>query len=222
MCLSGCAGRDALARLGIEGLPALKAGAGAAQDQQAGAPTMRWLDTYAPVGNRRAALVQLQQRLGKVVRDDRRYLYAKAQCWIDAGQQALDARDQWGFVEEAIGEGATITASLESGRPLPTADTALRTVTAVRPDLWKIAAAIRHGPVFAGCPDAQPPLACAEVKLTQAGHDAWTRDFPAAEETVSTAIGQLAQSANSALLCVTHGKGREDKESTNPRSGGIG
>ncbi len=217
-CLSGCAERDALARLGIEALPSLKIGAGAAQDQRAGAPTARWLDTYAPITDRRAALAHLQRQLDSIEHDQqhvqqhdpRPYFRAKAQCWIDAGRQAFDAHDQWGFVEEAIGEAAMITSALESGGPLPAAGSVLRTVTPVRPDLWQIAGAIKNDPAVDDCPVAQPPLACAEVALTQAGHDAWMRNFPAAEETVSKAIGQLAQSASAALLCIRNVKERDD------------
>jgi OmpA-OmpF porin, OOP family len=208
MCLSGCAERAAMTRLGI-GMPSsIDAVAVAVQDRAAGAPTQQWLATYAPIQDRRAALVQLRQRLGSIDPGERRYAYAKAQCWTEAGQQALDARDQWGFVEEAIGEAAMLTAGLETGGPLPETGSKLRTVTPVRPDLWRIASAIASDPAAAGCADAHAPLACAEVTLTLAGHEAWTANWRGAEQTVTKALDQLRESASAALACA-HAEGMQ-------------
>lgn len=55
-----------------------------------------------------------------------------------------------------------ITMALEKGTPLSAAHPALRTVSTVRSDLWKIVNTIKSDPAVAQCPQAQP-LACAEV-----------------------------------------------------------
>jgi OOP family OmpA-OmpF porin len=201
LALSGCAGQAARDRLGIEDPTVLKTGIGVAQDAAAGAPTPQWLSTYAPITSGGEALVALQQQLDKLPGDKNSYFHAKAQCWIDAGQQEWRAHDQWGFVEEAIGQAAMITMSLENGTPLSAANPVLRTVSTVRPDLWKIVNTIKGDPAFAQCPQAQQSLACAEVELMQAGHDAWARRFPAAEKRLPEIQNNLRKSAETALQC---------------------
>lgn len=201
LALSGCADHAARERLGIEDATVLKTGVGAAQDEAAGAVNGQWIDTYAPIVSSRTALTSLQQRLDQVPGDKSSYFHAKAQCWLDAGQQASQASDHWGFVEEAIGQAAMITMSLENGSPLSAANPTLRTVSTVRPDLWKIVNTIKSDPAIAQCPEAQQPLACAEVELTQAGHDAWTRSFSRAEKRLPEVQDNLRKSAETALQC---------------------
>ncbi|MGF6775033.1 hypothetical protein [Paraburkholderia sp. GAS334] len=182
LLLSACADQAARARLGIQDPAVLQTGFGAAQDAAAGAPDREWLDTFGPLTNRGSALASLQQRLDGITGDG--YFHAKAHCWIAAGRQEFDARDQWGFVEETIGAAAVLTTSLERGAAISAARPPMRTLVTVRPDLWGIVEVVRRDPAFAACQAAQAPLACAEVELMHAGHDAWRRSFDAAEARV--------------------------------------
>ncbi|MFL9982226.1 OmpA family protein [Paraburkholderia sediminicola] len=201
LALSGCADHTARERLGIEDVTVLKTGVGASQGEAAGAANGQWVDTYAPIVSSRTALASLQQRLDQVSGDKNSYFHAKAQCWLDAGEQARQGSDHWGFVEEAIGQAAMITMSLENGTPLSAANPALRTVSTVRPDLWTIVNTIKADPAIAQCPEAQRPLACAEVELMQSGHDAWTRSFSSAEKRLPEVQQNLRKSAETALQC---------------------
>jgi OOP family OmpA-OmpF porin len=199
LLLSACADQAARARLGIQDPAVLETGFGAAQDAAAGAPDRKWLDTFGPLTNRGSALASLQQRLDGITGDG--YFHAKAQCWIAAGRQEFDARDQWGFVEETIGAAAVLTTSLERGAAISAARPPMRTLVTVRPDLWGIVEVVRRDPAFAACQAAQAPLACAEVELMHAGHDAWRRSFDAAEARVKTAQNLLRTSAETTLEC---------------------
>lgn len=201
LTLTACADHAARARLGIQDPTLLTSGLGAPQDEAAGAANPQWVNTYAPVANTGAALKSLQARLDLLQPQQNGYFRSKAQCWIDAGQQERQAGDHWGFVEEAIGQAAVITSGLEKGVSLSAANPALRTVSVVRPDLWKIVNTIKSDPVIASCPEAQPPLACAEVELMQAGHDAWMRSFARAEQRLPDVQENLRKSAESALQC---------------------
>ncbi|MFP3569456.1 OmpA family protein [Paraburkholderia sp. SIMBA_030] len=201
LTLSGCAEHAARERLGIEDATVLKTGIGATQDEAAGAANSQWVATYAPVVSSRNALASLQQRLDQLSGDKRSYFHAKAQCWIDAGRQADQESDRWGFVEEAIGQAAMITIGLENDTPLSAANPVLRTVSTVRPDLWKIVNTIKADPAVIQCPAAQQPLACAEVELMQTGHDAWKRSFSAAEKRLPEVRDNLRKSAETALQC---------------------
>jgi OOP family OmpA-OmpF porin len=202
--LGACAGQDARMRLGIEDWPASQTGVGATQDEAAGAATPQWVETYVPLADRGAALAQLRQRIDRLPRDGPRYFRAKAQCWVDAGQQAFDAHDQWGFVEESIGEAAMLVAGLESGRPIADPDMRLRTVSVVRRDLSQITGVIGSDEGFAQCAGAQERLACAEVTLEQAGHEAWVRNYDAAESAVALTIDRLRASAETLVQCNLH------------------
>ncbi|WP_259460601.1 hypothetical protein [Paraburkholderia sp. BL23I1N1] len=152
LALSCCADHAARERLGIEDATVLKTGIGASQDEAAGAANAQWVGAYAPIVSSGTALVSLQQRLDQLPGDKAGYFQAKAQCWIDAGQQARQANDHWGFVEEAIGQAAMITMSLENCTPLSAANPVLRTVSTVRPDLWEIVNTIKADPATAQCP----------------------------------------------------------------------
>jgi len=201
LALSGCADRAARDRLGIEDDTVLKTGVAASQDEAAGAANSQWIDAYASIVSSEVALAALQQRLNQLSSNKNDYFHAKAQCWIDAGEQARQLGDHWGFVEEAIGQVALITMSLEKGIPVSAANPALRTVSTVRPDLWKIVNTIKSDPAIAACPEAQRPLACAEVELMQAGHDAWKRSFSAAEKRLPEIQDNLRKAAETALQC---------------------
>ncbi|MFP3180265.1 MAG: OmpA family protein [Paraburkholderia sp.] len=201
VALCGCAGQGERDRLGIEDPTVLKAGIGASQDVAAGAVTQQWLRTYISIASNGEALDALQKRLDKLPADKNTYFRTKAQCWIDAGQAEWHAHDQWGFVEEAVGQAATLTFGMENNAPLSAANPELRTVSTVRPDLWKIVNVIKSDPAIAHCPEAQAPLACAEVELMLAGHYAWRRNFSAAEKSLPAVQGNLRKSAEVALQC---------------------
>ncbi|SIT45786.1 Outer membrane protein/peptidoglycan-associated (Lipo)protein (fragment) [Paraburkholderia ribeironis] len=201
LALTGCADHVARERLGIEDASVLKTGFGAIQDEAAGAANPQWVDTYASIKNSRATLALLQARLEQMPGDKTNYFHAKAQCWIDAAREARAAHDDWGFVEEAIGQAAMITLSLERGTPVSAANPALRTVSTVRPDLWEIVNTIKADSAVVRCPQAQPPLACAEVELMQAGHDAWMRGFSNAEKRLPEVQQNLRTSAEIAQQC---------------------
>ncbi|KFX62667.1 OmpA family protein [Paraburkholderia fungorum] len=200
LVLSGCAEHVARDRLGIEDVTVLKTGI-ASQDGAAGAATSQWVNTYAPIVSGKAAIAALQQRLDQAPGDKTNYFHAKAQCWIDAARQTSQTNDHWGFLEEAIGQAAMITMSLEKGTPLSAANPVLRTVSTVRPDLWQIVNTIKSDPAIAQCLPAQQPLACAEVELMQAGHDAWARSFVSAEKRLPEIKDNLRKSAETALQC---------------------
>lgn len=203
LALTGCADHAARERLGIQDASVLKTGIGANQAEAAGAVNAQWVNTYASIGSRRNALTSLQTRLDQLPGDKDNYFHAKAQCWINTARQTRDANDDWGFVEEAIGQAAAITMSLERGDPISAANPALRTVSTVRPDLWDIVNAIKADAAIAGCPKAQPLLACAEVGLMQAGHDAWIRSFTSAEKRLPQIQQNLRESAELTLQCKT-------------------
>ncbi|MEX3762544.1 OmpA family protein [Paraburkholderia phenoliruptrix] len=201
LTLTACADHAARARLGIEDSTLLRSGMGASQDEAAGAVNPQWINAYAPVANSGAALASLQARLDRLPAEQNGYFRAKAQCWVDAAKDARQAGDHWGFVEEAIGQAAVIATGLESGVSPSAANPALRTVSVVRPDLWKIVNTIKSDPAITSCREAQLPLACAEVQLMQAGHDAWLRSFVHAEKRLSDVQDNLRKSAESALQC---------------------
>jgi OOP family OmpA-OmpF porin len=201
LALTACADHGARDRLGVQDATLLHSGFGVTQDEAAGAVNSQWISTYAPVVSSGTALTLLQTRLDRLPGDKNGYFQAKAQCWINAAQQARQADDHWGFVEEAIGQAAMITMSLENGAPLSAVNPALRTVSTVRPDLWKIVNTIKSDPAVAQCPQALPPLACAEVELMQSGHDAWRRSFSNAEKRLPEVQDNLRQSAETALQC---------------------
>lgn len=203
LALTGCASRADRDRLGIQDPTILKTGIGAPQDMAAGAVTPQWLSTYASASQADAALAALQQRLDKLPADKNQYFHAKAQCWINAGETEWHAHDKWGFVEEAIGQAATITFGLENQSPLSAANPELRTVSTVRPDLWKIANVIKSDPSTPDCPEAQAPLACAEVELMLAGHYAWTRNFSAAEKALPGVQENFRKSAEAVRQCAS-------------------
>ncbi|MFL9963574.1 OmpA family protein [Paraburkholderia sediminicola] len=201
LALVGCADHAARERLGIEDASVLKTGIGALQNEAAGAVNPQWINTYASIQGSRATLNSLQAQLDQTPGEQADYFHAKAQCWINAASQARDAHDDWGFVEEAIGQAAYITMNLARGTSLSAVNPALRTVSMVRPDLWQIINTIKADSAVLRCPPAQAPLACAEVGLMQAGHDAWIRSFSSAEKRLPEVRESLRKSAQAALQC---------------------
>ncbi|MFC0402330.1 OmpA family protein [Paraburkholderia rhizosphaerae] len=209
IALSGCTGHAAREQLDIRNPSVAHGGFGTPQDTAAGAAVKAWTDTYTPIKRRRAALDALQKRLDRLGEKKDSYAGAKAQCWIETGNASFAARDEWGFVEESIGEATELIEGLESGRTSgansgnfrTTATRPLRTAAQVRPDLWAQLAALRADARFAGCAPAQKPVACAEVELTRAGHDAWTHAFVAAQQRVDSLQAQVRDASQALTAC---------------------
>jgi len=63
--------------------------------------------------------------------DNDKYFHAKAQRWIKAALKTRDSNDDWGVVEEAVGQVAANTTGLERAEPLSAENPALRIVSTV-------------------------------------------------------------------------------------------
>jgi OOP family OmpA-OmpF porin len=198
--LAGCGTtvRDGLA---IQDPTVLETGFHTGQSAAAGAALPQWSEVYGRM-KRREVLDTLQHRLDQLGERKDNYFGYKDQCWLDAARTELVAGDGWGFVEEALGESVHLTMGLEGSQPL-SADTApLRTVATIRPDLSQILVVMRSDPRFDNCPQAQKEVACAQVKMMHAGHDAWTRDFDAAQVKVDAVLTTIGEAGLSLGRCV--------------------
>ncbi|CAB3747251.1 OmpA family protein [Paraburkholderia humisilvae] len=209
LALSGCSGQAAREQLDIRNPSVAHGGFGTPQDTAAGAAVKPWTDTYTPIKRRGATLDALQNRLDRLGSKKDSYAGAKAQCWIETGKQAFAARDEWGFVEEAIGEARGLIERLEAGvgpspvsaHPQTAEARSLRTAVQVRPDLWTELAALHADARFASCAPAQQQVACAEVELSRAGHDAWTHAFAAAQQRVDTLQARMREASQALAAC---------------------
>jgi OmpA-OmpF porin, OOP family len=197
--LAGCGTtvRDGLA---IQDPTVLETGFLAGQSGAAGAALPRWSEVYGRI-KPREVLGTLQSRLDQLGERKNNYFGYKDQCWLDAAKMELVAGDGWGFVEEALGEAARLTTGLEGSQPLSVDTASLRTVATVRPDLSEILVALHADPRFDTCPQAQKEVACAQVKLMHAGHDAWTRDFDAAQVKIDAILNTVADARHSLANC---------------------
>ncbi|APR35481.1 OmpA family protein [Paraburkholderia sp. SOS3] len=206
---SGCTSEVAREKLAIRDPSVAQGGFGTPQDAAAGAAVKQWTDTYTPIKRHGATLDTLQTRLDRLGTKKDSYAGAKAQCWIDTGKEAFAAHDEWGFVEESIGEAAALIGGLESGTGAGTgmghgraAETQhLRTSVPVRPDLWEQLNALKADSRFAACIPAQRRAACAEVELTRAGHDAWTRAFATAQQRADQLQTPLREAGQALAAC---------------------
>jgi OmpA-OmpF porin, OOP family len=199
--LAGCANTHVRDSLAIQDPTVLQRGFSTQQSVEAGAALPQWTDVYGQIDKPREAIAALQGRLDQLDGRKNSYVGYKDQCWIDAAKSELDARNRWGFVEEAIGEAARLTAGLEGVQPLSVDHPSLRTVVALRPDLAEGLQNLRNDPSFPHCAQAQQKIACAEVKLMQAGHDAWARQFDAAKAKVDAVQSTLAEAQESLGNC---------------------
>jgi OOP family OmpA-OmpF porin len=197
--LAGCGTtvRDGLA---IQDPTVLETGFSTGQSEAAGAAVPQWSEIYGRI-KPREVLGTLQGRLDQLGERKNNYFGYKDQCWLDAAKMELAAGDGWGFVEEALGESARLTTGLEGSQPLSADTASLRTVATVRPDLSEILIAMRADPRFDTCPQAQKEVACAQVKLMHAGHDAWTRDFDAAQVKIDAVLTTVADARISLANC---------------------
>jgi OOP family OmpA-OmpF porin len=199
--LTGCANNAVRDSLGIQDPTVLQTGFGAEQSARAGAAVEPWTELYGHIGNPHKALGLLQARLDQMDERKSTYFGFKDQCWIDVAKSEIEAGDRWGFVEEAIGESARLTAGLEGTQPLAFDNPPLRTVAPVRSDLTDGLRAALADPRVLNCPQAQKQIACAEVGLMHAGHDAWTRRFDAAKAKVDKVQSMLADVQQSLESC---------------------
>ncbi|GAB7523598.1 OmpA family protein [Paraburkholderia sp. 2C] len=208
---SGCASEAAREKLDIRDASVAQRGFGTPQDAAAGAAVKQWTDTYTPIKRRGAALDALQTRLDRLGPKKDSYTGAKAQCWIDTGKEAFAARDEWGFVEESIGAATALIGGLESGAGAgahvdidngrAAEASPLRTSVRVRPDAWAQLNALKADSRFAACLPAQMRAACAEVELTRAGHDAWTRAFTSAQQRAEKLQTPMREAAQALAAC---------------------
>ncbi|CCD29284.1 Outer membrane protein, OmpA/MotB family [Candidatus Glomeribacter gigasporarum BEG34] len=199
LCATHATARDTL---GITDPTVLQRGFGAEQSFEAGAPDRVWFDKYGtsvPAGS----ISAMQQRWDalKAKYPDAAYFSAKAQCWIDAARAERAVRNQWGFVQEALGEADRLISAMEGGRSPELSNPPLRTVRQVRPDLWTKIQQLQQDPKMRDCLPAQRTLACTEVVLSHAGHEAWSRLFSAAEKRVATAEQMLQQAEQELQSC---------------------
>jgi OOP family OmpA-OmpF porin len=199
--LSGCASQAARDSLTIQDRSVARGGFGTPQDEAAGAAVKAWTDAYTPIKRRGERLDALQARLDRLASKKDGYDGAKAQCWIDTGKEAFTAHDEWGFVEEAIGEASALIGALEAGTALTPEQRTLRTTVRIRPDLWAQLRALRTDSRFASCSPAQKRVACAEVELTYAEHQTWTRAFVDAQHRVDAVQGQTEQAGVALAAC---------------------
>ena len=181
LTLAGCGSAAVRDKLAIQDPTVLQTGFATEQSEAAGAAVRQWTDVYGTIKAPRDVIASLESRLGALGPRKENYFGYKDQCWIDAGNEELALHNGWGFVEEAIGESARLTAGLEGSQPLSSENPSLRTVAPLRPDLAVAVKGLQTDPRFRYCPGAQKVAACMEVKLMHAGHDAWARNFDAAQ-----------------------------------------
>lgn len=169
----------------------LEDGFGTSQSTQAGAVTDEWVETYQGMASG-PLLDDAQVRLQALGPRQSGYFGAKAQCWIDAAREERMRGNGWGFVEEAAHQADLLIGGLEGHGQLLADNPKLRTSALVRPDLWRQLLAAKSSSGWAACPQAQQVVACAEVELIHAGHEAWLRSFDASSLRVAR-IEQEAQ-----------------------------
>jgi hypothetical protein len=198
--LAGCstAVRDKLA---IQDPTVLQRGFSTEQSESAGAAVRQWTDVYGQIKAPREVRASLQSRLDGLGSGKENYFGYKDQCWLDAANEEIALQNGWGFVEEALGESARLTTELEAGRATSLDNPSLRTVAPLRLDLAASLGVMRSDSRFAYCPQAQREVACMEVKLMHAGHDAWARNFDAAQEKVDAVERVMREARTSRRLC---------------------
>jgi OmpA-OmpF porin, OOP family len=190
--LAGCASHQARDSLNVQDPTVLQSGFGTQQSVEAGAPTTEWLARYQGM-YAKTMLPELEQRLRELSSDASAYDGAKAACWISAAREEYKSGNQWGFVPEAMGEADRLLSGLERKQVLSADNPKLRTVSDVRPDLWaKIGAEKKKADAKKDCDEPERILACGEVQLMHAGHEAWRRSFGQSEKRVDTLIDDMS------------------------------
>jgi OmpA-OmpF porin, OOP family len=96
------------------------------------------------------------------------YALAKAQCWMDVSFHEYSRNDRSAFPELALQEARRLMNGVENGgvdaNPTPLLDNSKK----LREDLWKRADALKKAPGYSCVLDR---VACAEVRLSHAGHE---------------------------------------------------
>src|SRR5260364_421063 len=199
LCATHATARDTL---GMTDPTVLQRGFGAEQSFEAGAPDRVWFDKYGPPVPA-GSISAMQQRWDapKAKYPDAAYFSAKAQCWIYAARAERAVRNQWRFVQEALGEADRLISAMEGDRSPELSNPPLRTVRQVRQVLWTKIQQLQQDHKMRDCLPAQRTLACTEVVLSHAGHEAWSRLFSAAEKRVATAEQMLQQAEQELQSC---------------------
>jgi outer membrane protein OmpA-like peptidoglycan-associated protein len=204
LAVAGCASQTSRDALQIQDPTVLANGFQADQSTQAGAVTDTWIAQYRGMGGfaGSAMLDDVQIRLHTLgARERGSYFGAKAQCWIDAAREERALHDRWGFVEEATHEADMLVSALET-RAQPSAENPkLRTSSLLRPDLWRQLMAAKSSADWQNCPQAQQVVACGEVGLIHAGHEAWTRAFDASRRRVAAIEQQISTLPRTLSAC---------------------
>lgn len=190
MALAGCASQATREKLQVQDPTVLENGVATSQNMPAGAMTEAWREAH-PARVSGAQLDEEQQRLQALGAKQHTYFGEKAQCWIYAAREERNQYNEWGFVEEASQQADQLIGGLEGRAQLSVANPAFRTAAIVRPDLWHRLEAAKRAPAFAACPRAQHIVACSEVGLVHAGHEAWTRLFGASQLRVAEMEQQI-------------------------------
>ncbi len=201
LAVAGCASQAARDALQIQDPTALANGFHAEQSTLAGAVTDEWIEQYGRVA-RTSTPDDVQIRLHSLgPRERDGYFGAKAQCWINAAREERALHDGWGFVEEATRQADLLTGALENHAQSSAENPKLRTSSLLRPDLWQQLMAAKSSAGWPACPQAQQVVACAEVGLIHAGHEAWTRAFDASRRRVAAIEQQIAMLPHTLSAC---------------------
>ncbi|CAM2168069.1 Flagellar motor protein MotB [Paraburkholderia sacchari] len=189
--IAGCASQATIDALQVQDPTVLENGLKASQSTEAGAATEAWVVAY-PGSVSGALLKDEQRRLQALGARQQGYFGAKAQCWLNAAREEQAQHNQWGFVDEAVKQADQLIGALEGQGQVSADNPKLRTVSTVRPDLWQQLLAVKTSPDFPSCPKAQEVVACSEVALMHAGHEAWTRLFDASALRVAGVLQNAA------------------------------
>ncbi|SAL51475.1 OmpA/MotB family outer membrane protein [Caballeronia terrestris] len=201
LLLAGCGSTAVRDSLAIQDPTVLQRGFDTEQSVAAGAAVRQWTDVYGQIKAPRDVTASLESRLAALGQKKENYYGYKDQCWIDAANEEIRLQNRWGFVEEAVGEAARLTAGLEGSQPVSRDNPPLRTVAPVRPDLAASVRALENDSRFQYCPAAQKVAACMEVKLIHAGHDAWARNFDASRRKVIAVEEAMTEAQQHLATC---------------------
>ena len=192
LAVAGCASQASRDALQIQDPTVLADGFHADQSTRAGAVTNEWIAQYRGIAGS-STLDEVQIRLHSLgPRERGGYFGAKAQCWIDAAHEERARHAGWGFVEEATRQADLLVDALETHAQPSAENPKLRTSSVLRPDLWRQLMAAKSSADLPDCLQAQQVVACGEVGLIHAGHEAWTRAYDASQRRVAAIEQQIS------------------------------
>ena len=129
------------------------------------------------------------------------YGMAKAQCWMDVAFHEYHRNDRSAFPQAALGEAETIIKALENNQTVPRTTAMVDNSATLREDLWAKAKAIQALPGFI-C--VEEKVACGEVQLVHAGHEAnqggWRYATPYARLAEDTLLAAEAEAKRGTCL----------------------